>query len=367
MPRIPVREKRGRQNVALGGTGRQPRRRPHPLDIEDDRGHLRVVAEPDELAHERDAGSRGRGHRPGPGPASAQRHPQRGDLVLGLHDGEGGLAGLRIHAVLAQIVDEGLAQRRRRRDRIPGDDGHPGHHAADGRRRVALDENAPAVRVHRLDEVRIPFFQVLVGEGEACIESFPVEGDDLGLAAELSPERGLHLVEVHPEQTRQHPVVQHVAHAAPQLDVARHLPEERVERDRVEHEIVAQRREIERLVVDDHRSRRQAEHVLPGGLRIHRDEDVDLLLAGDVSLPVGPDGEPGGQTGDVGRKQVLPRNGDTHLKDGAQQHEVRRLASGTVDGRDLDAEIVDDGIDRRRGGTCFDYDLVRGHSDSSGR
>ena len=70
--------------------------------------------------------------------------------------------------------------------------------------------------------------------------------------------------------------------------------------------------------------------------------EVDLLLAGDVAVFAGADGEPGRQAGDVRGKQVLAGDGDTHLEDRPQQHEIGRLAAGTVDGRDLDAEVVDD-------------------------
>ena len=58
---------------------------------------------------------------------------------------------------------------------------------------------------------------------------------------------------------------------------------------------------------------------------------------------VGANRVPGRQAGDVRREQVLPGDRDAHLEDGSQQDEVRRLAAGPVDGRDLDAEVVDDG------------------------
>ena len=38
----------------------------------------------------------------------------------------------------------------------------------------------------------------------------------------------------------------------------------------------------------------------------------------------------------------LPRHGDAHLEDRPQQDEIGGLAAGSVDGGDLDGEIVDD-------------------------
>src|ERR1035441_2333521 len=50
-------EQRGGDEVALRGAGRQAGGGPDALDVEDDGGDLGVVAEADELAHERDAGT----------------------------------------------------------------------------------------------------------------------------------------------------------------------------------------------------------------------------------------------------------------------------------------------------------------------
>src|SRR3989442_1444780 len=60
-----------------------------------------------------------------------------------------------------------------------------------------------------------------------------------------------------------------------------------------------------------------------------------------VSAALG-DREPGGEAGDVGGEEVLARDRDAHLEDGAHQDAIGRLASRAVDGGDLDAEVVDD-------------------------
>ena len=58
-------------------------------------------------------------------------------------------------------------------------------------------------------------------------------------------------------------------------------------------------------------------------------------------VSVGADGVPGGQPGDVGRKEVLPRDRDTHLEKGTKQHRVRALRARPVHRRHLEADVVD--------------------------
>jgi hypothetical protein len=50
------------------------------------------------------------------------------------------------------------------------------------------------------------------------------------------------------------------------------------------------------------------------------------------------------QTGNVRGEHILAGDGDTHLKNGAHENGIGGLRAGTVDGRYLDAEIVDDGV-----------------------
>ena len=69
---VAVGEERRRDHVALGGAGGEPGGRPDPLHVEDHAGDLGVVAEPGELAHERDSRAARGGHGPCPGPAGAR-------------------------------------------------------------------------------------------------------------------------------------------------------------------------------------------------------------------------------------------------------------------------------------------------------
>src|SRR5206468_6197959 len=98
-----------------------------------------------------------------------------------------------------------------------------------------------------------------------------------------------------------------------------------------------------------------AHRILPRGLRVHCHHEIDLRLARDVSVLAGSDGEPGGETSDVRWEEVLAANRHAHLKNGAHQHHVCRLAAGSVDGRDLYAEVVDNALNRARtfGFVCY--------------
>ena len=96
--------------IGLLGLGRQPGARAAALDIDDDRWDLGHAREPDQLAHEGEAGARGRGHRAHAGERRAEHGRERGDLVLRL-----------IHraADLGQLLGAQLHDLGRRRDRVP--------------------------------------------------------------------------------------------------------------------------------------------------------------------------------------------------------------------------------------------------------
>ena len=127
----------------------------------------------------------------------------------------------------------------------------------------------------------------------AGLERARVQRDRLGLLPELLAERLLHQRQVDAEQLRQDAVVDHVAHEAAQLGVGTDRRDQLVERHRVEHEVVAQRVQLQRLVVDDRRARLERQHVFLRRLRVHRDEEVDFLLPRDVAALAGPDRVPG--------------------------------------------------------------------------
>ena len=229
-------------DVPLRGARRQPGGRPDALDVEDHARHFGVVGQAGELAHQRDARARGRGHRARAGPAGAEHHADRGDLVLGLDDRVGRLARGLVDAMLLHVPDQRFGQRRRRRDRIPGDDGDAGEHRAERAGGVPLDQDLAVGLVHALDRERILLRQVLLRVLGAGLERAHVQVGRLHLLAELLARRLLHLAHVDAEQLREHAVVDHVLDQAAQLGVGADAGDDLVERHRVEGEVVAQRR-----------------------------------------------------------------------------------------------------------------------------
>src|SRR4029077_14701983 len=81
--------------------------------------------------------------------------------------------------------------------------------------------------------------------------------------------------------------------------------------------------------------------VLVPGRGVEGDQDVDLVRARHVTFRGDPELVPGRQAFDVGGEDVFGRDRDAHPEDRPGQDQVGRLASGTVDGRCLDCEVVD--------------------------
>ena len=145
--RVAVRGIGAGQDVALLRAGRHAGGRTDALHVEQDRRNLRVVAVTEELRHQRDA--RARGGRKGARavPSGAQHHADRGQFVFGLY-----------HAVIAGVVFGGaeaaakaakrVHQRSGRRNRVPGAERGAGINAAQGRRRVAVDDDLRARPLH---------------------------------------------------------------------------------------------------------------------------------------------------------------------------------------------------------------------------
>ena len=113
---------------------------------------------------------------------------------------------------------------------------------------------------------RILLREVRLGVVPAGLERPGVQRDRLGLLAELLAERLLHQRQVDAEQLREDAVVDHVAHEAAQLGVRTDGRDELVERHRVEHQVVPQRVQLQRLVVDDRGARVERQHVFLGRL-----------------------------------------------------------------------------------------------------
>ncbi len=98
------------------------------------------------------------------------------------------------------------------------------------------------------------------------------------------------------------------------------------------------------LLVDHHTAGSDGLQVVSPRRGVERDQDVDLVRPGHV--PLGRDSQlvPGREALDVGGEDVFGRDRDSHVEDGPGQHQVGGLTAGSVDGRRLDGEVVDDGF-----------------------
>ena len=95
-----------------------------------------------------------------------------------------------------------------------------GHQRPDGGRSVAFDQNETVRPLHRLDVQRVALLQVLLRVHEPGFQRFPIQGDGLRLLPKLLVQSLLHVLEIDLEETRQHAVVNHVAHEPPEPDIA---------------------------------------------------------------------------------------------------------------------------------------------------
>ena len=148
VPGVAVRGVGGRADVALLRARRHAGGRTDPLHVEHHRRNLGVVGESEELLHQRDAGTGGRGERARAVPVGADHHADGGQFVLGLDHHEILAPGGRIDAQAFAEALERVHQRGGRRDRIPGADRGAGVYAAQSRGGVAVDDDLPLGGVH---------------------------------------------------------------------------------------------------------------------------------------------------------------------------------------------------------------------------
>ncbi len=360
VPGVAMGEEGGGEHVALRGARGQAGGGPDALNVPDDGGHLDVVTEPGELRHERNAGTGGGGHGARAGPAGAQGHAHGGELVLGLHDGESGFAVL-TDAVFLHVVDEGFDERRRGRDGIPGDHGDAGEHGAQRGGRVAVDDDLAAGLVHALDGEGIGLGERGSSVVVARLGGVDVEVGGLDLAAELLANGLLHLRRIEAEQAGDDADVDHVLDQLAQLGFRTDGGHQLVERNRIEGQVVAEGAQVEGLVIEHGGAGGKGHHVFGGSLGVHRHQEINFLLAGDVTLLAGANGVPGGQAGDVGGEQVLAGNGHAHLENGAQQDGVGGLRAGTVHRGHLQGKVVDHGLAFDGAGKLLRSDLSGSH------
>src|SRR6516162_8872816 len=110
MASVTVRELGDKLDIALGGACWQSGRGTHALDVPDDTGNFDVVAQSSELRHQRNSRPGGGRHGTRSHPSSPQNHANRGQLILGLYDGESCFA-VSTDSVFLHVIDEGFDKR----------------------------------------------------------------------------------------------------------------------------------------------------------------------------------------------------------------------------------------------------------------
>ena len=98
--RLAVAAVHGEQQVGLLGLGRQPGRRPAPLDVDDEQRQLEADGQADRLGLEVDARAARRGHAEMAAEGGAEGGADAGDLVLGLQGAHAEVL------VLRQLVED---------------------------------------------------------------------------------------------------------------------------------------------------------------------------------------------------------------------------------------------------------------------
>ena len=337
---IAVAGKVGQKNVALLRSGGQAGAGADPLHVPHHHGHFGVIGQTNGLGHQADTGARGGGHGPEPGPSRANGHVDGRELVLGLDDREGVLS-VGPFSEAAQVMLQGFRQVRGRRDGVPTDELHTAEKGAQCRRGVAIAEDEAPGGLHGLHPIRVSLFQVVLGPAVGTQQHVVVHFRGfLALFPKMILQGRAQSLQVHAQQPGQDAHVDHVGHVIPQAWRRTGFPGQPVRRHGIGQHVLAQTLGTNVVGVQEHPPGHHFLHVIVHRGRIHGDYDFVGFPPGHESVLVHPNGIPGGQTLNVGRKDVLPGNRNAHAKQGPKDGQVGGLASGTVDGPYGDGKVV---------------------------
>ena len=121
----------------------------------------------------------------------------------------------------------------------------------------------------------------------------------LNFLGELLSDRLLHLSHIYVEQLGDDAHIDHVFYQLAQLGLRTDGGHQFVVGNRIKHQIITKRAQVQRFVAKGDCARRQRHDVFPRRLRIHSHQEIDFLLAGDVTVFISPDRVPGRQPGNV--------------------------------------------------------------------
>ena len=267
-----------------------------------------------------------------------------------------------------------FSQAARRRDRIPSDHARAAEDESESRGLVAVDQNLAFGGVQPFQAMRQVAGQVGLGPFEAGFGRADVDLRRLGLApGKFLADRRADFVHLDPADVGDDADVNHVDHFP--LFVAKPLVfgvegigllDQFLERHAEESDVVPKRGQVVEVgAMNADRPAFELADIVGGGLGVHANEDRRVQPVADVSFGAGSDMKPGGQSFDVRREDVFAAARDSHPVQGAEQDQVGRLTSGTVDRADPDRQVVEGnlGIGREPalGGFCFDNRQSRGH------
>ena len=313
------------------------------LDVEDDGRNLGVVREPDELLHQRDAGSRCIRERARARPACTDGDARGGELVLRLKNAVPRAPGAGLGAKLAAEHRERFHQRRRRCDGIPCTHCRAREDRAERSGGVAVDDDGVAGGVHPLEM-----------EGQWAVVVSPrvvVAQSDRGIVGVEQPWLLRELLHQHPtdevdvevqqrgERAGVHDIAQQRAVAVALEVLDAELPERNAEyRVAFTHELWLEgpRRVVEQIAAGPHR--RDVSRVCG---RIQRNDEIHLVRPRGVAVLADANLVDRRQSLNVRRKEILPSDGDAHAKDGPHQQAVGTRRTRAIHRRHLEREVVD--------------------------
>ena len=188
------------QNVRLLRARRHSGGRPAALHVEDHGGNFSEIGKAQKFLHQRNARTRRCGEGARAVPCCADDHADGGDFVLRLDDGEFVLFAVGVDTEFAAIFGEGLGQRGRRRNRIPGGDGGAAVNAAKSGGIVAVDEDAIAYRIGLLHLQGTDFGQILARKIIAQKQRLMIGRYQFFLVLELLADQLLSYVHIHVQQ-----------------------------------------------------------------------------------------------------------------------------------------------------------------------
>ncbi len=345
---ITVRGVGGRQYVGLLRTGRHAGRRAGSLHIDQHRGNLGEIGQPQKLAHQRQARAAGSGKCARTVPRCTHHHADRGEFVLCLHDSVILLAGPGVDAQAPAIPVEGIDHGGRGGDRVPGRNRRTAVYRTECRGGIAIHQYVVglenvlgniATTLHtQSDRAAEMLDSILMTE----FQRVDIWRDQLFLALELIGNQVLENAEIDIEQGRQRTDIDHVLEQQTLARIAVFTQADLGERNADVIEIVTDEAHVERLgrIVDKIATRLDFAHIALHALGIDAQHQIDAPPPSEVALVADPHLEPGRQALDIRGKDIARADRDAHAKYRLCEHVVRTCRASAIDIGKLDYEIV---------------------------